>query len=581
MSRVPRDEIILAGADGTDQQSRQELTADSLQHSVQIAFAGHNRAEDLGDPESIFSQLSDTFTLLRTAGVSEARLLTGLASGSDELAAAAWRQAGLGPIHAVLPYLDFELNGRIGPDGLAEDATWLDGAAAEAAGRNAHLKQTRMIVEAADLVVVVWNGEPARGAGGTADAVLSALQLGLPVLWLRPGDRHGPRLIRPESLPADFHFPEFQEALQEGHLRHVQDATVETLRDALARAKSPPLPTSKPLGRWRAAWDGLMHSSLWRTHKTFRDMLGGHAKVDVAPVSPPASLEAQPGFQVLSGAYAACDHVANRLSAVHRSEQVLLAFAMVIAALVGSAWTIWPEVKVVAVWVELSLSVAGLLVWAVASDAHQHERWGEFRFLAERLRLERASWAIGIGMPRGGGEAGAWRQVRRDAGLPHGRFDPDRASAWGAWALHELVQGQAAYHRAVSTRDARFAHRIQRFESFTFLWFFVIFSFYLASYSTGRGHWLPEWFSGVVSMTGAVIPALAAAAMALESKLELEEQSERGRRIAATLDRLARRLVEDSSFEAMQNVAREAVALHVAESGQWQEGVSRRRLFRA
>jgi hypothetical protein len=562
-------------------------TTEPERQDLQVAFAGHNRPHDLGSRDEIRGQLGAAFELLRTAGVRRARLVTGLATGADELAAEAWRDAGLGPIHGVLPYLDFQPAGGIGPGGIADSATWLDGAAAEAAGRNAHLKQTRMIVEAADLVVVVWTGGPARGAGGTADAVLCALQLGLPVLWLQPSAPDTPRLIRPENLAPDFHFPEFQEALHHGRLDRVQDASPELLRELLGEPRErPALPAPRRLGPVRSALDRFMHASLWRTYPFFRNIVAGRAAPYEAPPPPPASLEAQTGFRLLSRAYAASDHVANRLSAIHRSEQMLLILGMILAALVGSAWTIWPEMKLTGVFVELTLSLIGLFVWAAAADAHQHERWSEHRFVAERLRLERAAWALCIGLDLGGRRADAeaaqgWRHVRRDAGLPHGGFDPERAAAWGGWAMGELIQGQAAYHRAVSTRDDRFAHRIHRFESLSFMWFFAIFTFYISSYLGGFGHGLPHWFAGMVAMTGAVVPALAAAAMAMESKLELQEQSERSRRIASTLEDLAARLRQDASFESMQNLGREAVRLHLAESGHWQENVNRRRLFRA
>lgn len=580
---LPRDDAQFHRLDAAESGPERH----TLHRSVQIAFAGHNRAQDLGPRGRISRQLDQALELLRAAGVRSARLLTGLASGADILAAASWREAGLGPVHAVLPYLDFRLQGQVGPGGVADSATWLDGAAAEAEGRNAHLKQTRMIVEAADLVVVVWTGEPARGAGGTADAVLCALQVGLPVLWLKPGDPGLPRLIRPENLPKDFHFPEFQEALHHGRLHHVQEASADAIAQLLALDKLTPAAAMPEFaGRIRRAVSDLMHSSLWKAYPWFRNLLGGRLKpAPPAPPAPPASLAAQPGFQLLTRAYSSADRIANRLSTVHRSEQVLLILGMVMAAFIGSAWAIWPEFKLWAVWLELVLSVAALFVWAVASDARQHERWSEHRFLAERLRLERACWALGIGLGRGtgqqhGGDAGAWRQVRRDAGLPHGRYDADRARTWSAWALSELVQGQAAYHRAVSTRDVRIAHRIHRFESASFLWFFAIFTFYLASHMGGLGALLPKWFSGVITMTGAVVPALAAAAMALESKLEFQEQGERSGRIASVLDRFAAQLKDGASFEESQGVAREAVRLHLAESGHWQEGVSRRRLFR-
>ena len=219
-----------------------------------------------------------------------------------------------------------------------KSATWLDGAASEAHGRNPHLKQTRLIVETADLVVVVWTGDAARGAGGTADAVLSALELGLPVLWIKPSDFKRLRLIRPEKLPSDFHFPEFREALEGDTLRHVEFATADNLRSVLGlddehdeiemashrdghghdKAPKPPKAV-KQHGKMREGMDNWLHSWLWRTHRNFRLMVGGRVEgVDEGPDTP-ADLAEQPGFRLLTDAYTDADRHANRLSAVHRS----------------------------------------------------------------------------------------------------------------------------------------------------------------------------------------------------------------------------------------------------------------------
>src|SRR6266404_3527067 len=71
----------------------------SLQFT-QVAFAGHNRTEDLGDTIHVSASLETAFAMLSQAGVTDARLVTGLAPGADLLAAAAWKAAGLGPVHA-------------------------------------------------------------------------------------------------------------------------------------------------------------------------------------------------------------------------------------------------------------------------------------------------------------------------------------------------------------------------------------------------------------------------------------------------------------------------------------------------
>jgi len=297
---------------------------------IQVAFAGHNRPHDLGRHGPVIAGLDAALAMIKEAGVHEARLLTGLADGADELAAAAWRRAGLGPVHAVFPFLQDQHSGGVGPVGAAESATWLDGASSEAQGRNPHLKQTRLIVETADLVIVVWTGDAARGAGGTADAVLSALEIGLPVLWIKPSDYKHLRLIRPEKLPSDFHFPEFREALEQERLRHMEFATPDNLRAVLgldaehhddeghhehdhhphAHAKAKPdKPPKPPAGKMRQHMDNWLHGWLWRTHRVFRLLLGG--KVEVVDEGPetPADLKEQPGFKLLSEAYVHADQI--------------------------------------------------------------------------------------------------------------------------------------------------------------------------------------------------------------------------------------------------------------------------------
>src|SRR5215469_11619281 len=192
---------------------------------IQVAFAGHNRPEDLGDATVVRDGLDAAFAQLHAAGFQHGRLFCGLAAGADTLAVERWRKSGLGQVQLVLPFLD-DAQCLEPPAKVGDQVTRLDGVAAEADGRNPHLQQTRLIVEAADIVVVVWNGAAAKGAGGTADAVLYALELTRPVLWIHPADGRV-RLIQPEPLPIDFHFLEFLEGLARPEARHVMEPTPE------------------------------------------------------------------------------------------------------------------------------------------------------------------------------------------------------------------------------------------------------------------------------------------------------------------------------------------------------------------
>ena len=520
--------------------------------------------------------MTEVFRLLSLAGVGQARLLTGLAEGADVIAARAWRQLGLGPIHAVFPFLA----DRPAAEGecLAELASWLDGAAIEAEGRNPHLAQTRWILGAADLLVAVWGGEHGRGAGGTADAVRLALEHGAPVIWVQPGDERL-RLIQPRRLHEDFGFLEFIETLQGEGTPLVEPATADGLRAALEDVgvgEPPPAPepaAERARDRRRA-----------RIYRWFRRTLGGEAKAPEAP-APPSDLDGQPGFVRLSAALETADASANQLGSLHRSHQVILLGLAVAAAIVGSLPALWPAFKVASVAGEFLLAVAALVIWRDSERGHSHQRWAVARRLAEDLRLERVGFAIGLPSPRQGlivhGAEDAARE-RRLAGLPTGVFDADRVRRWGRWAIDELMGGQAAYHRRQGAINARISHRVHLVENTSFAALLVILAGYLLAMgaATLLGREPPHWLDGLVFMASAIVPAIGATGLALEATLSLGEEAQRSDVLAARLEVLASGLAPEPSLPALQNAAAAAIRLQRAQEDHWLEGAIRRRLVR-
>ena len=110
---------------------------------IQVAFAGHNRPDDLGDTASLERDLREAFRLIAAAGVGKARLLTGYARGADRLAANLWQASGLGPIHVVEPFLaGIDETDHQAPFALN---TRLDGVAIEAVGQTGVLDMVNLI----------------------------------------------------------------------------------------------------------------------------------------------------------------------------------------------------------------------------------------------------------------------------------------------------------------------------------------------------------------------------------------------------------------------------------------------------
>ncbi len=547
---------------------------------IQVAFAGHNRPEDLGDPAQVSARLEAAFALLGQAGVVDARLITGLAPGADLLAVEAWTAAGLGPVHGVFPFLEDAVEGPAAE--LMEAGTWLDGRATEALGRNAYLAQTRWLIGAADFLVVVWTGEHARGAGGTADAVRLALEHGTPVLWIKAGEPEPLRLIRPEHLDEDFGFLEFLEELRFGREPLVRAATPQALHEALADLRLGLEGQNEPAPKIPANRGLIRH---WRAYAVFRRTLGGSAPPFEA-VPTPADLGAEPGFARLTEAYVVADGEANRLGAVHRSHQVILLGVAILATIAGTISGLRPETELLMVLIELALAAGAFWVWMGAERGRRHHLWGESRRLAEDLRLERVAWTLGVNTaPQGGSLLSSSvraRRVRREAGLPRGAFGPERVRAWGGWAVDELIAGQAAYHRGQSMINGRVSHRIHQLENGSFAVLMVVLVAYVATTvaMAAFGREGPHWLAGLVGVAGAIVPAIGATCLALEAALALGEQAERSRVLARRLEAIVADLGPAVTLEAHQAAARAAIRLQRAQENHWTEGAERRRLIR-
>jgi Protein of unknown function (DUF4231) len=554
--------------------------------AIQVAFAGHNRAPHLGNTETLAVRLVGAFELLRTAGFEHARLLTGLAEGADAIAATAWRRVGLGPIQVVYPYLNSK------PDRHSrapiESGTWLDGATLEAAGRSAHLAQTRWLVSAADVLVVVWDGDPGRGAGGTADAVRLALEHNVPVIWIKPASPTGLRLIRPNLLNDDFGFLEFLEQVEHENDNTVVEATPADVRSAIGdRGGWPNHPPegSAPKSRRTLEWlhTGL-HRTIWQTYALFCRVMGGKANTALTH-APPADLAEQTGFTIFTQAQGRADQEANHIAAIHRSQQILLLAAAIVAAAIGTSPTVWEPLIPWAASIELCLAILALLIVGGARRAGRHEKWGQSRRLAEQLRIERAAWTLGMSSiddPRhdAGHSARVARELRRAAGLASGRFDADRVDRWGAWAMNEIIGSQAEYHHVHGRRNERIAHRIHRFESLSFFIFIamlLVFTPYAFSFGAKP---LPARLHGVIIMAGAIVPAVGAASLALEAILGFGDQSRRSHILAKRLDEINVALGAKPRLDQLQQAARAAIHLQVSQEDRWSEDAIRRRLFR-
>lgn len=146
----------------------------------------------------VFRQLRETALSLQQSeealcSVTEARLNlhTALASGADQMAAICARSSGY-YVSALLPFEANEYRKDFAPgeelDGFeqaleaADEIVALPGDRAEL--ENAYVLVGQSLVRIADVMIAIWDGEQARGPGGTGHVVAIALENGVPVIHI-------------------------------------------------------------------------------------------------------------------------------------------------------------------------------------------------------------------------------------------------------------------------------------------------------------------------------------------------------------------------------------------------------------
>lgn len=117
--------------------------------------------------------------------------VTSLAIGADQLFARLVLEVG-GSLHAVVPFPDIERS--FSPGDLAAYRQLVRDAEVEVlrtpgTDDDAFLAAGERVVDLSDVVLAVWDGNPAKGRGGTGDVVSYATRRGVPVVHIDPAAR--------------------------------------------------------------------------------------------------------------------------------------------------------------------------------------------------------------------------------------------------------------------------------------------------------------------------------------------------------------------------------------------------------
>jgi len=386
-------------------------------------------------------------------------------------------------------------------------------------GRRTHNQESylaagRVVLNQSDLLVVVWDGGGPNGVGGTVDTLREAIDYNVPALWIDSRAPHAWRLLRQaedlDCLDDD--------GLCTGGPAALGGQSAASLHAAVGEVVSRELDLPLALGSLAPDAETRAHLSTYLgerkpdvnfsvTWKLFRDLMdrgvlrwprfttqdfvsqicADWPTAADATDSPPSASASWINTQ-LRPYYAWSDKLADLYADGHRSGFVwsaLLAATAVFTALLPVAGHFSPRAAVATGIVEAAILCVMVALPIAARRRRWHQRWMEYRNLAELIRELRILVPLGGARPLPrtaphlasyGDPTRSWmywqvRAIARATGLPN-------VQVTGAYAAEQLTAllalvgnsddaaarpgGQLGFHQANAERMERIHRRLHR-----------------------------------------------------------------------------------------------------------------------
>ncbi len=498
------------------------------------------------------------------AGPPLLRVVTPIAEGADRLGAAAAIELGF-ELDCILPFertqfaLDFESEASRSEYesllGKARAVLELDGSRESARTMGAaYAAASEHVLGQSDVLIALWTGAEPKGPGGTGLTVDAALGARMPVVWINADDPGRVQIPDDEGNWAEF----TPDGLREQLLRVLAprsgagDAARNDRmgRETYFRERAPGL---APLNlAWRAFQVSVLREGARRLrprqHRFERDAYDEwEAGWAATPRLPEAVRHGIDG--ATEGHFAWADSLSSYYANQYRSTFVmiyLLGLLAVFLAVLGQAVGIDEaggsgETFKAGISLATILAILGLRV--LGSRRRWHDRWIDYRLLAEFFRHLRFLAPLSLSPPRvrqpvhrsahdPGSTWMGWhaRAVARELGVVPATLDTEYLQAFRALLRDAWVGQQLAYHERNSAMHKRMEHRLGLVGTLTFIGTIGGIVLLLLTKAS-------EW-----TLVTAVLPAVGASLAGIRSQGEMERVGRRSEAIALGLDELRRLL---------------------------------------
>jgi hypothetical protein len=390
----------------------------------------------------------------------------------------------------------------------------------------------RRIVERSDVVIALWDGEPARGQGGTAQIVEYARVRGVPLVWIQTAGEHA-LVVEADGKIADRPLSQVEEYNASKIGAGKLDAHVSSHGRELVHLGTGPSGTTLPLPVL-AAW--------------------------VLPY------------------FGRADTLARRFHAWYLrvgNATFILAAAAVAAA--AAQILFFPDRREL-VWVEVGILISLLLMVFAGRRFRFHERWLAYRFLAERFRSAFFLALTAQGRRDGdlthldlGHESEEW--LRRAfsevwAQRPHVEADSLDVAELREFLTPAWITDQLDYYRHAGQQNRRRHERLSWATNLLFAATIVVAVMHASP--LGGGHAEARFSGGnILELLTISLPAIAGAIGGIRSQREYLRNSERFDQMAHYLGQFRSQMTAAKDLQAIQAIAAETEDLLLEESRDW------------
>lgn len=402
-----------------------------------------------------------------------------------------------------------------------------------------------------DLLIAVWDGKPTDKDSPGA-VVREALARNIPIVWIESRGEHRISLWERSDNAREVHAEKLGHLLE--RLMPIFSLPAGVSRKQLKRFLAEKQP--KPIPIYRKFRN--LFSLGWR--KRLKKILGANNFDDIQSVDRWSVLE-KPNNLIGLSLDEGCrdylnraDDLANAYGDIYRS-LFIVTYALGALAVLSAFFGIYYPVELHWIfWIELALILGILgLVWLGNKRLHLHERWIDYRLLAEGFRqmqylmpLARVTPAFEVPAHLEEDPGRTWfnwyyRAVARELGMTSARMDKPFLEAYQR-VLADSVREQVSYHAKTSAM-MELAH--ERLHSLVVKCLFpatlVACLFHLVP-EKYVSPWLGELATGIavllLSLCAVVLPAMGAAVEGISHQGEFERIGRRSKALRSRLSAL-------------------------------------------